>query len=121
MKKIIVTSLSLLLLTTLLLTSFTWFVLFRPNSSNTGAVLFIKENTSLEKLIKILEESCAIKKTISFKIASNIWKLDGNIKPGRYRIEPGTNNRQLVRLFLLGLQEPHNLVLAGNIRTLEKL
>lgn len=121
MKKLLTISLSLLFLFALLLSGFTWFMLVKPNSAGSSTVVFIKDNTTLENLVEILEANSAIQNITSFKIASRLWKLDGNIKPGRYKIEPQVNNKQLVRLFLLGLQEPHNLILAGNIRTLEKL
>lgn len=121
MKKLLVISISLLLLTAILLSSYTWFILCKYNSSNSNTIVYINEGSSLESLIEVLKAKGAIKDINSFKIASRIWKLDGKIKPGRYKIEPNKSNKQLVRQFLLGLQEPHNLVLAGNIRTLEKL
>jgi len=121
MKKLLFASLFFIFSTALLLTNFTWFILCKSNSSESGAIVYIKDNLTLNNLVNVLDTNYAIKDDYSFKIASYIWKLDGNIKPGRYRIKPGTNNKQLVKLFLLGLQEPHNLILTGNIRTMEKL
>jgi len=121
MKKLLFASLFFIFLTALILTSFTWLILCKSNSSDSGAVVYIKDNLTIDNLINVLNTNSAIKDDYSFKIASYIWKLDGKIKPGRYRIKPGTNNKQLVKLFLLGLQEPHNLILTGNIRTMEKL
>lgn len=121
MRKTIVISLSILSLVVVLFIGIAWFSLMKPNTTNTSAIVFIQEETSLDTLVNILEHSLAIKDITSFKAASCIWALDGNIKPGRYRIKPQTNNKDLVRMFRLGLQEPHNLVLAGNIRTLNKL
>ncbi len=121
MKRALLVSLSLIFLVALLICCYTWLMLSKPNSSEHETILFVHENSNLNTLIHTLEENAAVIDIASFKIASKVWSLDGKIKPGRYIIKPGTSNRRLVRLFLLGLQEPHNLVLAGNIRTLNKL
>lgn len=121
MKKLLTTTLLLFTLIIILIASIGWYIIIKENSSNKETIVYIHENTSVDTLIDILKSNSAIQNSHSFKIASQIWKLEGKIKPGRYKIEPKKNNKQLVRQFILGLQEPHNLILAGNIRTPQKL
>ncbi|MFA6758198.1 MAG: endolytic transglycosylase MltG [Bacteroidales bacterium] len=121
MKKLLTTTLFTFILVSIVMGLFCWFVIIKANSSKSETIVYIHENTSLDTLLSTLKTNSAIQNSYSFKVASQIWKLEGKIKPGRYKIEPNKNNKQLVRQFVLGLQEPHNLVLAGNIRTPEKL
>ena len=95
-------------------------ILFAGNTDKTG-YLYLKESTSLASLTDSLENKHYIKNINSFKIATRFEKLGPDVKPGRYRVVNGMNNREIVRMFKLGLQTPLNLTLSGNIRNVERL
>lgn len=98
-----------------------WSVHFKANTTTGTSFIFVPGNTGIEQLNNILEESGRIQNIKRFTKASRFYNLDGNIKPGRYKITAGMNNRTLVRTLRMGWQSPHNLTLSGNIRTPEKL
>jgi UPF0755 protein len=118
--KIIIISVTILLATAAAITAFTWFITVRNNISHQDVVLIYK-NTSVEQLTTILEEKKILRSSISFTIASKIWRLEGRVKPGRYVLEPDMSDKEITRMFKLGLQQPHNLVISGNIRRMDKL
>ncbi|MDF1573104.1 MAG: endolytic transglycosylase MltG [Bacteroidales bacterium] len=56
----------------------------------------------------------------SFQWVAEKKGYPGNVKPGRYRIEDGMNNNELVNMLRSGNQEPV-MVIFNNLRTLEML
>lgn len=108
------------LLTTLLIISI-WSTHFKSNTNEGTSYIFIYQNTDLSKLSQQLNETGRLINIKRFIKAAEYYNLEGNIKPGRYKITEGMNNRLIIRTFRLGWQTPHNLTLSGNIRTLDKL
>ncbi len=95
-------------------------ILFANNTAK-GGYLYLKEGISFDNLSDSLRTKSYLKSLNNFRIAAGIEKFGGAIKPGRYRIKPEMNNRELVRMFKLGLQTPLNLTISGNIRNMERL
>lgn len=84
-------------------------------------IIYLYPETTLVELEDVLREGKLLKYYPTFKLVSALGRLDGNIKPGRYKVDKGMGNRDLVRLFKYGLQEPHNLTIAGRVRDMESL
>lgn len=121
MKKIVFFVIAILFALAALSLYLTWTLACRDNTSGGKAVIYVQPGTTLGQLNSILDSAVIIRNIKGFKLAAKIRNLDGTIKPGRYEINPGMSNKELVRMFRLGLQKPHNLTLSGNIRSLEKL
>ncbi len=98
-----------------------WQIFFAVNSIENSGYLYIHEGTTFESLIDSLVNHAVVKNIKSFRIAAKFENPENIIKPGRYKIKTGMNNRQIVRMFKLGLQTPLNLTLSGNIQTMERL
>ena len=94
---------------------------FASNTHGEATYIYIRQGEDYHSLIKYLEESGSVIDMKSFKLVASVEKLEEAVKPGRYRISPGMDNRQLARTFKLGWQTPVNLTISGNIRDMDKL
>ncbi len=94
-------------------------VLFRNNIANEGD-LYINERLSPEEFIRLADSSGFFRNSGNLSLAARIEKLS-YAEPGRYRVEAGMGNRDLVRMVKFGWQTPVNLTISGNIRTKERL
>lgn len=95
--------------------------LYKNNTTKGVSYLYIPSNSQLNDLIDSLNSCKRVININSFNRAATIERFKNNVKPGRYKIVEGMNNRTLVRMFKLGLQTPLNLTISGNIRNLERL
>ena len=120
MKKTILTITFILMAAGLVFTYMVYLTFCSPNTIR-ESYLYVHENATVDSLANVMVNDSLIKFGKTFLIAAKREKLEGNIKAGRYRIEERMNNRAIARMFKLGLQQPTNLVLAGNIRTLDRL
>lgn len=102
-------------------TLFIFNILYKGNTTKGVSYLYIPSNSQIADLIDSLNSSARVININSFKRAAVIERFKNNVKPGRYKILEGMNNRALVRMFKLGLQTPLNLTLSGNIRDMERL
>ncbi|OFY42953.1 MAG: hypothetical protein A2X18_00465 [Bacteroidetes bacterium GWF2_40_14] len=95
--------------------------LFKPNVTSGTGYLYLPTGTTYNQLmdsIKVLDKLININ---SFEKAAKFEKLSLTINPGRYKIERGMTNREIVRSIKYGWQTPTRITIAGNIRTREKL
>ncbi len=83
------------------------------------AVLYIYPGGTYRDLLDSI--GTKLKDTASFAKIARKEGLDTSCQPGRYRLEAGMNNKELVRMLRNGWQTPMRLTLSGNIRTLERL
>lgn len=118
--RLVLIFITILLLTAAAMTYFTWFITARNNVSYQD-VIYIEDNTSVQQLTTILENNKILRSSCSFIIASKIWRLKSGLKSGRYLLKPGMSDKDITRMFKLGLQQPHNLIIAGNIKGMDKL
>lgn len=79
---------------------------FKPNVSDEQEYLYIPTGSSFEYLMLNLHENKILFDTASFRKAANRADYPKNIKAGKYALEPGMNNKDLVRKLRSGLQEP---------------
>lgn len=96
---------------------------FSPNIkivSSEHAFIKIPTGSGIEDVIKLLKNMNLLEDETSFLFTAKQLKYDLNVKPGRYRLKNGMNNKELVSLLRSGRQTPLNVVF-NNIRTKEQL
>jgi UPF0755 protein len=84
-----------------------------------GTHFYIATGSDFGNVLKGLKDSHFITNKISFQKLAEIKKYTNNIKPGRYRIEKGMSNNDLVNLLRSGVQE-EVVVTFNYARTKEK-
>lgn len=82
--------------------------------------LYIPTGSDISDVMKILDEQRLLRNEESFLFTAKQLKYETNIKPGRYLLKDGMNNKELISLLRSGRQSPLNLVF-NNIRTKEQL
>lgn len=91
--------------------------LYTPNVKVTDdGFLYIPTGATFENVVSILAEKAVIKDELTFRWAARQMKYEENVKPGRYRIESGMSNVDLVSMLRSGKQAPVKLVF-NNVRT----
>lgn len=78
---------------------------FAPNISGKTPYVFIKTGASYDDFIKALEEKEVLNNIGSFKAAAGKMNLANNLKPGRYAVKEGMNNRTLINKIKAGNQD----------------
>lgn len=95
-------------------------VYFAPNITDTEKYLYVKTGSNFTDLLSNLNNKHILKNTETFKAAADRMKLsDKNLKPGRYKLKKGMNNRALINMLKSGNQAPVQLKFQ-NIRTKEE-
>jgi UPF0755 protein len=100
-----------------------YLTIFKPNiwtPENKTTEFYIKTGSTFDDIKTDLYSQGIILNRKTFEWLAGKKKLASNIKPGRYLINPGLNNNQLIDLLRSGEQTPLNVVI-NNIRTKEEL
>jgi UPF0755 protein len=84
-------------------------VYFEPNIAENQKYLYIKTGSSYDSFINDLSKKEVLKNISTFKQAAGKMNLPNSVKPGRYRLKPGMNNRSLINLIKAGNQDPVKL------------
>lgn len=109
---------------TTLITVFTLtfvFIFFIPNiHTQEKSYLYIPDNSSFSDVVSILNNEAKVTSLFTFKNAATLLKYSNRIKPGKYELQNGMNNFQLIRILRSGRQTPVKLTF-NNIRTKEQL
>ncbi len=94
----------------------------QPNVGITTAkVIYIPTGSGLNDLVNVLDTAEILKRIHSFqKVAGWMSFGENEVLPGKYTIQPGWSNRELINLLRSGRQTPVNLVI-NNVRTLPDL
>lgn len=82
---------------------------FAPNVTGKEAYLFIKTGGTYDEFVNELESKSALKNIASFKEAAEKMNLARALKPGRYAVKEGMNNRTLINKLKAGNQDPVTL------------
>ena len=90
------------------------------NVNNDKEFLYIPTGSDFENVVSILEEKKLLINEKSFRWASKQMKYVSNVKPGKYKLKPKMNNKELIALLRSGRQVPVNVTF-NNIRTKEQL
>lgn len=112
-KKSYISIVSIFLLVTALLILQGYRMVFKPNFlvGQSSKLLFIPAGTSFAKLQDHLIQGNFISDPTTFKWLARLLHYDRKILPGAYRLQPGMNNWQAIRLLRGGIQEPVKIVL----------
>jgi len=97
--------------------------IFTPNvhtPERGPSYLFIPTGSDINDVMMILDENKLLRNEESFLFTAKQLKYDKNIKPGRYLLNDGMSNKDLISLLRSGRQSPLNLVF-NNIRTKDQL
>ncbi|MHA4895019.1 endolytic transglycosylase MltG [Pedobacter sp. PWIIR3] len=84
-------------------------VYFAPNTTGKEKYLYVRTGYNLDDLIKELQFKDILTDIGTFKKASAKMGLAKSLKPGRYGIKKGMNNRSLINMLKAGNQEPVKL------------
>jgi len=86
-----------------------------------ASTILIPTGSTYEDLVQLLRSDSLLKDERGFRKVANWMKFsDAGIKAGRYKIQSGWSNRQLISILRAGIQEPVKLVI-HNVRTVEDL
>lgn len=121
--KVIVILLFIALVATGVLLYDTFRKIYQPNvilESGKISNLYIPTGSQLEDVVNILFENNLIADKGSFEWLAEKKNYKNHIYPGRYKIQDGMSNNQLINMLRSGKQEPVRLAF-NNIRTHEQL
>ncbi len=87
---------------------------FSPNVTDKQEYLYIHTGEGFNALYDTIKERGLVKDTGSFYWSAQNMNYVNRVKPGRYRLHEGMNNRKLINMLASGNQEPvtlafHNL------------
>lgn len=79
---------------------------FSPNVTDKEEYLYIPTGSTFEELMQNLQEKDILFDTSSFRWVANKRDYPNNVKAGKYALNPGMNNGDLIKKLRAGLQEP---------------
>lgn len=91
---------------------------FAPNVTAKEKYLYVKTGYVFEDLVTDLRYKQILNNIGTFWQAAEKMNLQGTLKPGKYRLKEGMNNRTLINMLKAGNQEPVKLKFQ-NIRKIE--
>ena len=97
-----------------------YFFLYPNFAARKTAYIYIYPEKNFENLCRQLEDSAACLNIRSFMEVARVLKYPQNMKTGRYAVEPGTNNYDLLTGLRRGQQEPVRITF-NNIRLTDDL
>lgn len=98
--------------------------LYKPNVNLEGKnfkYVYISSDADFETLLNTLYSEGVIENHKTFEWMAKRMDLDKNVHPGRYRINTGMNNRQIILMLKNNKQEKVKLTFNSQIRTKEEL
>lgn len=95
---------------------------FSPNTNRMDAhpYLYIPTGSGFKDVVRLLQEGGYLKDARSFEWLAVQMKYDKRVLPGKYRLQDGMNNKDLITLLRSGKQEPVRLTI-GTIRSVAQL
>lgn len=87
---------------------------FSPNVTDKQEYLYIHTGAGFNDVYKTIKDEGMVKDTATFYSAAANMNYTNRVKPGRYHLKAGMNNRRLINMLASGSQEPvtvsfHNL------------
>jgi len=122
-KKILISSLIVLILSGLATGYYFYRQVFYPNvitKEKNEVFIYIPTGSTFIDVMRILRDNGLLKNSSTFEWVSQQMKYTSSVKPGRYLIRRNMNNRELVTLLRSGQQVPVNVVF-NNVRTRDQL
>lgn len=84
-------------------------VYFAPNISGKEKYLYVRTGHNLDDLFQEIRQKDILLEVGSFSQAAAKMDLAQSLKPGRYKLSKGMNNRSLINMLKAGNQEPVKL------------
>jgi UPF0755 protein len=78
---------------------------FDANVTANEEYLYIHTGDNFNDVYKTIRDKGIVKDTITFSWAAHNMKYVDHVKPGKYRLREGMNNRKFIRMLQLGEQE----------------
>ncbi len=75
--------------------------------------LYIPTGATFDDLLNIIKQQELLINTENFAFTAELMDYNQRVKPGKYKLKEGMNNRQLVGLLKSGMQEPVKLTFNG--------
>ena len=110
-----------------LLTGAAGFVLGRYYSDNRKPnfmkdyVLYVHPDMTAEQVMDSLQAGAGTLRPKSLQRAFSKMEVDGDMKPGRYVVDPSCVSMYVARMRVYGLQTPQNLTLSGTLRMKDRI
>jgi UPF0755 protein len=82
---------------------------FSGNVTSAEKYLYVKTGSKLEDVYQQIESKHIVDDMESFQEAASKMDLSTRLKPGRYQLKRGMNNRTLINMIKAGNQEPVNI------------
>ncbi|MEH6306456.1 endolytic transglycosylase MltG [Olivibacter sp. CPCC 100613] len=82
---------------------------FAPNVTDAEEYLYVRTGATFNDLLEDLGEKNIVSDTASFRWAAEKMEYPSRIKPGKYKLKKGANNRTLINMLGGGFQEPVKL------------
>lgn len=122
MRKIILTSTVFLLIVGLAVVWYGYEQTFTPNVTceGQGCEVYIPTGSDFEDVLEILDSSRVLQDVSSFERLAKIKKYPARVLPGRYILQNGMDNNQLINLLRSGNQTPVQVTF-NNIDHFEEL
>ena len=89
-------------------------------NGDVSKVVFIHSDADFEDVLHILQDSNVLNNVATFKAVAGFMKYPGLIKPGKYVLNPGMNNREILTKLRSGNQDPQKITI-NNIRMISDL
>ena len=95
-----------------------WFLVQKPNTAvSDNGIIYIRPGDSFETVMQLLHERKYIQNEYTLRQVARLKRYPELIKAGRYRIQDGMSNNQLINMLRAGNQEAVSFTF-NNIRTL---
>lgn len=98
-----------------------YYAVMMPNVKNdNGGWLYVRTGSTYDMLLAEMKQTDMLKDPFTFDFIAGMMKLKERIKPGRYQIKEGMNNKELITLLRSGRQTPLRFTF-NNVRTVYEL
>lgn len=112
-KKIILAAIAVILIVAAIIGLQFYKLYFAGNVTDNQKFLFVRTGASMDEFLKELEEKKILSDVESFQKAALKMELYTRMKPGKYTLKKGMNNRSLINMIKAGNQEPVKLKFQG--------
>ncbi len=101
---------------------FTFIYYFKSNNihGDTAKTIYIHSDADFEDVLHILQDSSVLNNVATFNTVAGLMKYPELIKPGKYVLNPGMNNREILTKLRSGDQDPQKITI-NNIRMISDL
>ena len=92
----------------------------KPNFTK-DYVLYVHPDMTAEQVMDSLQAGAGTLRPKSLQRAFSKMEVDGDMKPGRYVVDPSCVSMYVARMLVYGWQTPQNLTLSGTLRKKDRI